>query len=51
MLASRRDKCQAGQLILVVLNGFGHYQVYGGEAFRQVMDETLAWYRTHIPAR
>jgi uncharacterized protein len=36
---------------LVILNGFGHYEVYGGEAFRQVMDETVAWYRTHLPAR
>jgi fermentation-respiration switch protein FrsA (DUF1100 family) len=27
---------------LVVLKGFGHYEVYGGEAFRQVMDETVA---------
>jgi dipeptidyl aminopeptidase/acylaminoacyl peptidase len=36
---------------LVVLKGFGHYEVYGGEAFRQVMDETLAWYRAHLPAR
>jgi dipeptidyl aminopeptidase/acylaminoacyl peptidase len=36
---------------LVVLKGFGHYEVYGGEAFRQVMDETLAWYGTHLPAR
>jgi uncharacterized protein len=36
---------------LVVLKGFGHYEVYGGEAFRQVMDETLTWYRTHLPAR
>ena len=36
---------------LVVLKGFGHYEVYGGEAFRQVMDETVAWYKTHLPAR
>ena len=36
---------------LVVLKGFGHYEVYGGEAFRQVMNETAAWYRTHLPAR
>src|SRR5262249_15333923 len=26
---------------LVVLKGFGHYEVYGGDAFRQVMEETL----------
>jgi uncharacterized protein len=36
---------------LVVLKGFGHYEVYGGEAFREVMDETVAWYKTHLPAR
>ena len=36
---------------LVVLQGFGHYEVYGGDAFRQVMEETLAWYGTHLPAR
>jgi uncharacterized protein len=36
---------------LVVLKGFGHYEVYHGEAFRQVMDETVAWYKTHLPAR
>ncbi len=36
---------------LVVLRGFGHYEIYGGDAFRQVMDETLAWYGTHLPAR
>jgi len=36
---------------LVVLKGFGHYEVYGGEAFRQVMDETVAWYKTHLRAR
>ncbi|MBV9863408.1 MAG: alpha/beta fold hydrolase [Alphaproteobacteria bacterium] len=34
---------------LVVLRGFGHYEVYAGEAFRQVMDATLAWYREHLP--
>ena len=36
---------------LVILTGFGHYEVYGGEAFRQVMDETVAWYKPHLPAR
>jgi uncharacterized protein len=36
---------------LVVLNGFGHYEVYAGEALRQVMEATLAWYRQHLPAR
>jgi uncharacterized protein len=35
---------------LIVLKGFGHYEVYG-EAFGQVMDETMAWYGTHLPPR
>src|SRR4051794_3492062 len=35
---------------LVMLKGFGHYEVYEGEALHQVMDETLAWYREHLPA-
>lgn len=36
---------------LVTLHGFGHYEMYTGEAFRQVMNETLAWYRQYLPAR
>lgn len=36
---------------LVVLKDWGHYEVYAGEAFRQVMAPTLAWYRAHLPAR
>jgi len=35
---------------LVVLKGWGHYEVYAGEALRQVMDPTLAWYRLYLPA-
>jgi hypothetical protein len=35
---------------LVVLKGVGDYEVYAGEALRQVMDATLAWYREHLPA-
>jgi dipeptidyl aminopeptidase/acylaminoacyl peptidase len=35
---------------LVVLKGWGHYEVYAGEAFRQVIGATLDWYRTHLPA-
>jgi dipeptidyl aminopeptidase/acylaminoacyl peptidase len=35
---------------LVVLKGFGHYEVYTGDALRQVMEATLAWYREHLPA-
>jgi dipeptidyl aminopeptidase/acylaminoacyl peptidase len=33
---------------LVVLKGFGHYEVYTEPAFSQVMRETLAWYREHL---
>ncbi len=36
---------------LVVLKGWGHYEVYAGEAFRQVMAPTVAWFREHLPAR
>jgi dipeptidyl aminopeptidase/acylaminoacyl peptidase len=35
---------------LVVLQGWGHYEVYAGEALRQVMQPTLAWFRDHLPA-
>ncbi len=35
---------------LVVLPGWGHYEVYTGEAFRQVIAPTIAWYREHLPA-
>jgi dipeptidyl aminopeptidase/acylaminoacyl peptidase len=33
---------------LFVLRGFGHYEVYTGEAFRQVMAETLLWFRQFL---
>ena len=36
---------------LVVLEGFGHYEVYEGEAFRQVMQAATEWYWEHLPAR
>jgi dipeptidyl aminopeptidase/acylaminoacyl peptidase len=36
---------------LVVLQGWGHYEVYAGEAQRQVMEATLAWYRDYLPAQ
>jgi hypothetical protein len=36
---------------LVVLPGWGHYEVYMGECFRQVMEPTVAWYREHLPVR
>ena len=35
---------------LVVLRGFGHYEVYAEPAFGQVMSETIAWLRTHLPS-
>ena len=33
---------------LVVLKGFGHYDVYSGEAFRQTMAATLEWLAAHL---
>ena len=35
---------------LVVLRGYGHYEVYVDPAFTEVMDETVAWFREHLPA-
>jgi dipeptidyl aminopeptidase/acylaminoacyl peptidase len=35
---------------LVVLKHWGHYEVYAGEAFRQVMAPTLAWFGQYLPA-
>ena len=36
---------------LVVLRGYGHYEVYLKPAFDEVMRETVAWYREHLPAK
>lgn len=36
---------------LVTLKGWGHYEVYAGRAFDEVMAETLAWFQQHLPAR
>jgi dipeptidyl aminopeptidase/acylaminoacyl peptidase len=36
---------------LVVLKGFGHYEVYARPAFDAVMRETTDWYRRYLPAR
>jgi hypothetical protein len=33
------------------LKGFGHYEVYEGEAFRQVMKAATDWYHQYLPAR
>lgn len=35
---------------LIVLKGWGHYEVYTGEAFRQVIEPTLGWYQQYLPA-
>jgi fermentation-respiration switch protein FrsA (DUF1100 family) len=36
---------------LVVLAGYGHYEVYAEPAFSEVMAATLAWYGQHLPAK
>ena len=36
---------------LVVLKGYGHYDVYAEPAFGEVMAASLAWYRAHLPAQ
>ena len=35
---------------LVILRGYGHYEVYLEPAFSEVMRETTAWFRRHLPA-
>jgi uncharacterized protein len=35
---------------LVILKGYGHYQVYLEPAFSEVMRETTAWFRQYLPA-
>jgi uncharacterized protein len=34
---------------LVVLKGYGHYEVYAEPAFSEVMAATLEWYRQYLP--
>ena len=36
---------------LVVLKGYGHYEVYAEPAFGEVMRAALAWYRQYLPTR
>jgi fermentation-respiration switch protein FrsA (DUF1100 family) len=36
---------------LVVLRGYGHYQIYSEPAFKEVMEAALEWYRQYLPAR
>lgn len=43
------DKAQEPKK-LVVLSGIGHYEVYAKPAFDDVMRETVAWLRLHLPA-
>ena len=35
---------------LVILKGYGHYEVYLEPAFSEVMRETTAWFRQYLPA-
>jgi hypothetical protein len=49
---SRQLYARAGEpKKLVVLHGYGHYEVYAEPAFSEVMRETVAWYQQHLPAR
>jgi len=49
---SKRLYARAGEpKKLVVLQGYGHYEVYVEPAFSEVMGATLDWYRTYLPAR
>ena len=49
---SRQLYARAGEpKKLVVLKGYGHYEVYLEPAFSEVMRETLAWYQRYLPAR
>lgn len=36
---------------LVILQGWGHYEIYEGEAFRQVMTAATDWYTQYLPPR
>jgi alpha-beta hydrolase superfamily lysophospholipase len=36
---------------LVVLKGYGHYEVYAEPAFSEVMHATVDWYSQYLPAR
>jgi dipeptidyl aminopeptidase/acylaminoacyl peptidase len=36
---------------LVVLKGYGHYEVYSEPAFSEVMATTLEWFHQYLPAR
>jgi fermentation-respiration switch protein FrsA (DUF1100 family) len=34
---------------LLVLKGYGHYEVYTEPAFTELMTPVIAWYREHLP--
>jgi fermentation-respiration switch protein FrsA (DUF1100 family) len=36
---------------LVTLKGWGHYEVYAGRAFEEVMGETTTWFQRYLPSR
>jgi len=36
---------------LLVLQDYGHYEIYAEPTFREVMYATLDWYQTYLPAR
>jgi hypothetical protein len=36
---------------LVMLKGYGHYEVYAEPAFSEVMAATIDWFERHLPAR
>lgn len=36
---------------LVVLHGYGHYEVYNEPAFSEVMQATVEWFQRYLPAR
>jgi dipeptidyl aminopeptidase/acylaminoacyl peptidase len=49
---SRQLYARAGEpKKLVILEGYGHYQVYAEPAFSEVMRATTAWLQQYLPAR
>ena len=36
---------------LVILRGYGHYEVYAEPAFSEVMAAAMEWYRQYLPPR
>jgi len=35
---------------LITLKGYGHYEVYVEPAFSEVMEPTIEWFETYMPA-